>query len=209
MPPSVVDLHKAPVGLGRGFGQKFPREQSLSEDGMKTDILPVDGICQSCGERSAACSLEEQKFVYGAGDDAVSLTVTVPVWTCESCGFQYTDETAEERRHEAVCHHLGRLSPAEVLSVRKDIGMSQDEFADLTGIGIASIKRWELGNQIQNASIDKYLRLVRIPNNAGLLRLMATVSPDVEPTFRTQVTSLSVVRAETFKLRPMRLSGAA
>ena len=55
-------------------------------------------------------STEEDKFKYGSGPKAVEVIVSVPVHTCVSCSFQFTDYEAEEFRHEAVCQHLGEQS---------------------------------------------------------------------------------------------------
>lgn len=162
-------------------------------------------VCAACGEGVQRLSLEVQSFTYGDGEDEVRLEARVPVWTCENCGLQVTDESAEERRHEAVCEHLGRLAPGKIRQMRADYGMTQDQFAELTGIGVASIKRWELGNQIQSDSSDKYLRLVRIPANATILMLGSVGGwGRREPTFRTDFTAGQLGEAGRFRLRPLR-----
>jgi hypothetical protein len=39
-------------------------------------------------------------------------------------------------------------------------GLSQQEWSDHTGAGLASIKRWETGSQIQNEMADRFLALL-------------------------------------------------
>jgi putative zinc finger/helix-turn-helix YgiT family protein len=150
-------------------------------------------------------SYENQSFTYGAGDQAVELSVRVPVWTCEVCGDQYTDSVAEEIRHAAVCRHLGRLTPDKIIRLRKTYELSQSEFADLTGIGIASIKRWEAGNQIQSESFDKFMRLLYDHKNVEALRRPKTIavsgSGGEHSKFRTRFSPEITAHASAFALR--------
>jgi DNA-binding transcriptional regulator YiaG len=110
---------------------------------------------------------EEINFTYG---EDVILKATLPVWHC-SCGFSWTDSRAEMIRTEAVCKHLRVFSSSEIIAIRRDLwGVSQEEFARITGIGVATLKRWELGIVIQNKSMDNYLRLLLYPENEERLR---------------------------------------
>jgi YgiT-type zinc finger domain-containing protein len=70
--------------------------------------------CPTCGGHNVHTTIETETFAYGDGPEAVGLTVRVPVRTCNNCGFQFTDDIAEEVRHEAVCRHLGMMSPKEI-----------------------------------------------------------------------------------------------
>jgi putative zinc finger/helix-turn-helix YgiT family protein len=119
--------------------------------------------CDQCGRATVKKTVQEQKFPYGAGPAQVILGASVPVWGCEACGDQYTDHEAEEIRHEVICRHLHRLTPAELRNLRETYGLSQDEWAAVTGFGSASVKRWETGALIQNEAADRYLRLLADP----------------------------------------------
>ena len=138
---------------------------TTNDDGPKTDTR-----CGQCGSSRISVRNEVDAFVYGKGADASDLSVTVPVLTCKDCGFQFTDQRAETLRHEAVCSHLGVLSPARIREIRSRAGMTRERFAELTGFGIASLARWETGELIQNASHDRYLRLLEYPENLERLR---------------------------------------
>lgn len=158
--------------------------------------------CSLCGERSALHSIERQKFVYGDGADRAELEAQVPVWKCSSCGEQYLAVGAEEARHESVCRHLGRLTPKEIKQIRQQYGVSQEEFAKLTGIGPASIKRWESGALIQSESSDITLRLLTYKDNAIRLgRIRHTPHVITEHKFRTQISPEQREAAERFQLR--------
>jgi DNA-binding transcriptional regulator YiaG len=125
--------------------------------------------CPSCERNTITTQPQVEEFPYGDGASAVILTATVPVHTCANCGIEYTGREAEVIRHEAVCVHLGVLPPRLVKEIRKKFG-SRTEFSRLTGIGEASIGRWEAGLQIQNLAMDLLLRLVSEPQNRRFLK---------------------------------------
>ncbi len=91
-------------------------------------------LCPGCGASGIRTTVELDTFPYGDGLDVVTLSARVPVRTCEACGFLFTDHEAEQLRHEAVCHHLGLMSPNEVKNLRQRYSFSQSEFARLTRI---------------------------------------------------------------------------
>jgi DNA-binding transcriptional regulator YiaG len=100
----------------------------------------------------------------------VELTASVPVRICDECGFHFTDEAADDARHEAICRHLRVMTPQEIATVRKDYGLSRPEFARLTRLGEASLARWEAGLLIQNAAYDQFLYLLTFPENIERLK---------------------------------------
>lgn len=121
--------------------------------------------CPDCGAARVSTSRVQQDFAYGAGPDAVTLTATVPVRHCDACGFQFTDREAEEVRHEAVCLHLGVMSPRQIRQLRELHGYTQAAFAEVTKLGEATISRWERGAVVQNQAYDNYLYLLGFADN--------------------------------------------
>lgn len=113
---------------------------------------------------------DEHTFTYGIGDAAAELTVHLPVHVCPACGLEFLDHEAETLKHEAVCAHLGVLTPDEVRGIRKMYGMSRADFAKVTGLGEATLNRWENAILIQNTANDRYLRLLRDAKNLRLLK---------------------------------------
>lgn len=175
---------------------------------MPSGSAPHMNDCDACGASgTVTSSTETQVFAYGEPGQEVELSATVPTWTCSACGFAYTDEAGEEARHEAVCRHLGVLTPHEIREIRERQGLSQAAFAKLTRFGEASIKRWEAGLVIQNASADQFLRLLRDPHVVERLsRTAPSPSPsDTTPSkivrFRTELPSSAKKSARTFQLR--------
>jgi len=159
--------------------------------------------CPACGKSASAVSPRIETFPYLDGEDQVILEARVPVWECATCGTKFTDGDAEEIRHEAVCRYLERLTPAEVRAIREQYRLSQHEWAVRTGLGIASVKRWELGNAIQEKATDKYLRLLRQSEVFARLASLERSDADMrEPQFRTARFSPQVYEsADRFRLR--------
>ena len=119
--------------------------------------------CPSCESPRIRVVSRADRFQYGTGKEAVELTATVPMFVCDGCGLEYTDETGERSRQEAVCRHLGVLTPREIVSIRERHGLSRRQFAAATRIGLASLSRWEAASGEQNPAMDIYLRLLADP----------------------------------------------
>lgn len=128
------------------------------------------GGCPACEHTKMVLQEVEDSFEYGAGAEKISVTARIPQYTCENCGLSFSDDAAEEQRHDAVCNALGVLTPREVRAIREAGGLSQAEFASLSGIGKASLGRWERGALVQNESNDNLLRLLAHPENVRRLR---------------------------------------
>ena len=124
--------------------------------------------CPDC-DGAATTVRHRHVFRYGRGDSAVDVEVELPVRVCGDCGFEFLDEEGERLKHEAVCKHLGVLSPQEVRDIRKRHGMTRAAFAAMTGLGEATLGRWETGAGIQSHANDRYLRL--LAQSDGMSRL--------------------------------------
>ena len=154
-----------------------------------TEYVHADGDsldleCPQCGNDSITTRWILDTYKYGTGDSAVTLEVDLPVRSCHSCDLQFIDHEGESLRHEAVCHHLGVLSPAQVLDIRKVYGMSRSAFAELTGLGEATLSRWENGAVIQNLANDRYLRLLSLPGIMASLKELISTNDVPQPRFK-------------------------
>ena len=137
-----------------------PDKPAHSSDGGANS----DDLCPQCGAASVTTLWRHDTFNYGSGDSAVVLHVDLPVRHCSACDFEFLDHEGERLRHEAVCRHLGVLSPAEVRAIRKQHGMTRSAFAQATGLGEATLNHWENGVVVQNLANDRYLRLLAKPD---------------------------------------------
>ena len=120
--------------------------------------------CAQCGARAVDTVEQRQTFRYGTGRSAEDLTVDLPVRRCATCGFEFLDGESERIKLEAICEHLGVLSPAGIRRIRERYGMTQAEFARVTGLGTASLVRWENGSMNHTRAYDRYIRLLESPD---------------------------------------------
>lgn len=160
-------------------------------------------LCAECG-RAIETSWCMHTFRYGSDESAPDLTVRLPVRRCDYCDFDYLDHEGERIMHEAVCRHLGVLTPAEVRGIREHHGMSRAAFAKITGIGEASLSRWENGINVQAPANDRYLRLLARPGILTQLQGMVGRPPQKasRSTFRRiEVTETILERKQSFSLR--------
>ncbi len=141
--------------------------------------------CPQCGDFGITTSRHRQTFAYGSGDSVVELAADVPVRCCGACEFQYLDEESERIRHEAVCKHLGVLSPAEIRRIRASHQMTRTKFAGITGLGEASLNRWENGLTVQTRANDRYIRLLARPAIMQLLNNLVDARESPRPVLRT------------------------
>ena len=47
----------------------------------------------------------------------------------------------------------------EIRQGREQLGLTQKQFANLLGVGEATVSRWETGAQIQQRALDRFLRV--------------------------------------------------
>lgn len=164
----------------------------------------VKRVCAECGH-PVTTAWHCHTFLYGSGQAATELAVRLPVRRCEHCDFDYLDDEGERLKHEAVCRHLGVLTPQDIRRIREEYQLSRPAFAKLTGIGEASLGRWENGIKIQTPGNDRYLRLLAYPGMLALLRRVVGASPTVQSghaKFRLlELNSAIVQREKTFSLR--------
>ena len=137
---------------------------------MNLEMREDELACAACGENNLSRRMEMDEFEYGAGQSAVPLSANVAVFTCNDCDLEFTGPSAEVARHEAVCRHLGIMTPAEIRELRGRYGLSRQSFASITRLGAASIARWEAGSLFQNRAYDSLLYLLCVEDNLHRLR---------------------------------------
>jgi DNA-binding transcriptional regulator YiaG len=88
----------------------------------------------------------------------VSLT-DFPVLQCGNCHELVLDDAADERLSDALRAEAGLLSPTEIRQKREALGLTQQQLADYLRMSMFTISRWETGTQIQQRSMDAFLRV--------------------------------------------------
>jgi DNA-binding transcriptional regulator YiaG len=178
----------------------------------------VPSTCPACGAGGLSFRRVLQTFKYGEGAEGITLSATVEIGTCSACGLEFTRESAERARHDAVCRHLGVMTPGEIRALRNSYVLTQSEFARLTRIGEASLSRWENSLSVQNGGYDQFLYLLTFPENLERLRqhlqtsAVATAKSlsgsHCHGKFRSlQVTPEVLGEASQFELRPTGTEG--
>jgi putative zinc finger/helix-turn-helix YgiT family protein len=144
--------------------------ENMNFDETPSETHKETTSCFNCGSLNVKKEWKNQRFQYGSGESAVELNAEMPVYCCEECGFEFAGAEAEDIRHEAVCRHLGLLAPREIVAIRESTGLSRMQFTEISGIGIASLKRWETGTLIQNAANDQLIYLMTFRENVERLK---------------------------------------
>ena len=83
---------------------------------------------------------------------------------------------------EAIAHASGQLStaivhlpqPIDVKAIRKQVGMTQMEFAAAFGISVSTLRHWERGDRIPQGPARVLLRVVATAPHAVLSALATT-----------------------------------
>lgn len=90
-----------------------------------------------------------------------SLEVRVPVESiaCPRCRFAVLTPASVDACDDAASAALGLLTATEISAARKRLGLSREALSELTGIGTASIFRWEKRRKRQSRSNDLLLRM--------------------------------------------------
>ena len=126
--------------------------------------------CALCGSDTVQTRHETKFFTYGSLENQTELQAEVPVYRCTECNFLYTDREGDQLCHDSVCKFLQVLTPTEIRILRKNTGLTIKKFSKFTGIGQASISRWENSTLIQNKAMDFYLRLLGVFENLQAIR---------------------------------------
>lgn len=134
-------------------------KQDLPASGRS--VSPWPEPCPQCDAQAVTTSWVLDTFEHHSRNSVAEIEVYLPVRRCGSCGFGFVDHEGEDLKHEAVCRHLGVLTPKEIREIRRRFDMNRAEFAAATKLSEASLHRWENGLLIQNEAYDMYLRLLR------------------------------------------------
>jgi|SRR5579864_1926088 len=144
----------------------------MSSENNHPDIRPFPWKCARCRQREVYPT--EGEYSTEIVHDGRSYIVTLPTlrtFRCRNCGEVVLDAEANKQISEAFRRQAGLLTPEEIRQNRKNLGLTQEELAELLGIAEATLSRWENGWQIQQRSLDKLMRLFfELPEARQFLR---------------------------------------
>ena len=138
--------------------------------------------CPACGSEmkwSTSPMTEEFK--------GVQLTVDgIGRHVCDACGEYIIGvdeaELLSKRLAALYAKRQGLLSPAEIVGIRKRLGLSQKAFEKMLGVSSPTASRWENGAMLQSKTADNLMRVVgEYPQVAAVLMERAGVAPNGVP----------------------------
>ena len=115
--------------------------------------------CVCCGQNSVHLTFKKVTVKVKHDNKVHEVEVAAaPVMVCASCG----DETVDDRYDAAVSRSLRTkldlLQPEEIIALRNEFGLTQQQVADETSIAAETISRYENGRSIQSKVYDFALR---------------------------------------------------
>src|SRR6266581_1033636 len=116
--------------------------------------------CPICGRAEVTWNV--QNYHYDAcGLDNVIL-VGITVGTCPECNCLVPKIPQMEALHDCIAHALvkkeERLTPAEIVFLRKSLGWSGTLFADNMHSDRSQVSKWESGRVVMSKSNELLLR---------------------------------------------------
>src|SRR2546421_10851955 len=99
--------------------------------------------CPECEPGYLVPFTRDEELDYDLGEETIKVIARdVPVERCDVCGMIASGPAAAKVRHEAVCRAVGLLTPSEIKALREQFGWSQQDLAELTDFGVATVSRW-------------------------------------------------------------------
>ncbi len=96
------------------------------------------------------------------------IVVEVEYYQCQECGEEFENSKSAIDPYEIAYREYrarkGLLQPEEIREFRIKRGLTQKEFSELIGIGIATLNRYENG-ALQSEAHDRVIKLVMDPRN--------------------------------------------
>lgn len=118
------------------------------------DFCPA---CDAVGHPFATVSRKVKQEFRGE-----TLEVEAPAMRCQHCEFEIAvPGSLDDLRvatADAYRQRHGLLTAEQIVCRRTAMGMSQREFADHVGVGVASLQRWEKGLIVQDKGSDLLIR---------------------------------------------------
>lgn len=123
------------------------------------------GFCPNCEKESP---LEIMRKVEEFNVRGEVIPVEVEYFKCQECGEEFENSKSAIDPYEVAYREYrerkGMLQPEEIREFRIRCGLTQREFSDLVGIGIATLNRYENG-ALQSAAHDRVIKLAMEPGN--------------------------------------------
>lgn len=118
--------------------------------------------CPKCGESRFVKTSED--YLYTESGLSNVVLANIDVFVCEHCANKLVEIPRIAKLHRAIAYELvkqkERLRPEEIRFLRQYLGRSSTDFADLMGVEIESVSRWENGKVQMSTPHERFLRLM-------------------------------------------------
>jgi HTH-type transcriptional regulator / antitoxin MqsA len=136
--------------------------------------LVPDNACPECGSQMRE---KQASLKFPVNGEEISVP-DLPHLNCPKCHevvLRFDDaRKLRQRALEIYRQTYGLLSADDIRSIRERFGLTQAEFARLLRLGANTISRWEAARNVQTASMDMLLRMIRdLPGSLEYLRKLA------------------------------------
>ena len=147
---------------------------SSSKPRTKRGRMLADNACPKCGTPMRE---KQGRLKLPVNGEEIAVTGS-PHLSCPKCRevvLRFDDaRKLRQRALEIYRQKYGLLSADEIRSIRERFGLTQAELARLLRLGANTISRWEAARNVQTASMDMLLRMIRdLPGSLDYLRKLA------------------------------------
>jgi putative zinc finger/helix-turn-helix YgiT family protein len=125
----------------------------------------MNGFCPNCEKESPLQMVRKIEDFSVRGE---AIPVEVEYFKCLECGEEFEISKPEYDPYEIAYREYrarkGMLQPEDIRSLRTQHGLTQNEFSNLLGIGIATLNRYENG-ALQSEAHNRIIKMSTEPNN--------------------------------------------
>ena len=125
----------------------------------------MQGFCPNCEKNTPLTKLRRMENFEVRGE---IIPVEVEFFQCQECDEQFENSKSSFDWYEVAYREYrerkGMLQPEELREFRINHGLTQKEFSELVGIGIATMNRYENGS-LQSEAHDRAFKLVMDSRN--------------------------------------------
>ena len=116
-------------------------------------------LCADCGAKTLQSLIEKEEFNYKGH----KLIVEVEYSVCSQCGAEAIlpeqIKGNDCRTRDAWRKVDGQLTGIEISALRKQLGLTQQQAAQMFGGGVNAFSKYERGEVIQSVAMDNLMRL--------------------------------------------------
>jgi putative zinc finger/helix-turn-helix YgiT family protein len=148
--------------------------RALKPHAAQRGRLIPDNACAECGT-SMTEKQARLKFPVNGEEITVPESLHVSCPKCREVILRFDDaRKLRQRALEIYRQKYGLLSADDIRSIRERLSLTQAELARLLRLGANTISRWEAARNVQTASMDMLVRMIRdVPGAVDYLRRCA------------------------------------